>query len=88
MQQSGNISSRDLVGRVASVYLSIPGGRSGTGKITVKVDRCSREVKAMADEEIPHGAPVVVKEHIQGNCYLVEKYSSSEKEAPEAEIKN
>jgi len=88
MQQSGNISSRDLVGRTASVYLSIPGGRSGTGKITVKLDRCSREVKAMADEAIPHGVPVVVKELIQGNCYLVERYSSPEKETPEAEIEN
>lgn len=88
MQQDGNISSKDLVGRIASVYLSIPGGRSGTGKITIKLDRCSREAKAMADEEIPYGTAVVVKEHIQGNCYLVEKYSSPEKEIPESEIKN
>jgi hypothetical protein len=83
MQQSGNINSRDLVGRVASVYLRIPGERSGTGKITVKLERCSREMKAMADEEITRGMAVLIKEHIQGDCYLVEKYSS-----PEAETKS
>lgn len=83
MQQSGNIKSGDLVGRVASVYLRIPGGRSGTGKITVKLDSCSREKKAIADEEINRGTAVLIKEHIQGDCYLVEKYSS-----PEPEIKN
>lgn len=83
MQQSGNINSSDLVGRVASVYLRIPGERSGTGKITVKLDSCSREKKAIADEEISRGTAVLIKEHIQGDCYLVEKYSS-----PEPEIKN
>ena len=88
MQQNGNISNRDLIGRVASVYLRIPGERSGTGKITVKLDRCSREVKAMADKEIPHGTAVVVKEHIQGNCYLVEKYSSPETENKTSQLNN
>jgi len=78
MQASGNINSADLIGRVGSVYLRIPAGRAGSGKITVKLDQCSRETKAMADEEIQHGAAVIVKEHIQGNCYLVEKYSSAE----------
>jgi hypothetical protein len=81
MQQSGNINSVDLVGRVASVYLRIPGERSGTGKITVRLDRCSREMKAMADEEITRGMAVLIKEHIQGDCYLVEKYSSPETES-------
>ncbi len=83
MQQSGNIKSGDLVGRVASVYLRIPGERSGAGKIMVKLDSCSREKKAIADEEISRGTAVLIKEHIQGDCYLVEKYSS-----PEPEIKN
>jgi hypothetical protein len=78
MQQTGNVTHADLIGRSASVYLRIPGKRSGIGKITVKLDRCSREMQAMADEEIGRGMPVIIKEHIQGNCYLVEKYSSPE----------
>ena len=88
MQKNGNINSQDFIGRAASVYLKIPGGRSGTGKITVKLDQCSREAKAMADEEMPHGTAVIIKEHIQGNCYLVEKYSSPKTETPESEIKS
>jgi hypothetical protein len=77
MQQTGNIGSADIVGRVASVYLKIPGERSASGKITVKLQNCSRELRAMADEELPRGTQVIIKEHIQGNCYLVEKYASS-----------
>jgi hypothetical protein len=84
MQKSGNINSADLVGHVASVYLTIPTERSGTGRITVKLNHCSREMKAMADEEIRSGMAVLIKEHIQGDCYLVEKYSSTE-ETPETE---
>ena len=80
MQQSGNINSSDIVGNIASVYLKIPAGRTATGKIIVALDNCSRELKAVADEEINRGAQVLIKAHVQGTCYLVEKYSTPQDE--------
>ncbi len=73
MQQSGNILRSDLIGQKAEVYLAIPAKRSGTGKITVSLPHCTREVKAMSDEEIPRGVPVRIASHLEGDCYLVKK---------------
>jgi membrane protein implicated in regulation of membrane protease activity len=49
------------VGRTGSVYLRVPGGRAGSGKVTVIVQGQSLEVLAMTPHEaIPTGARVRV----------------------------
>jgi magnesium-transporting ATPase (P-type) len=73
MQQSGNISPAEMVGGKGRVYLGVPGKRAGTGKVTVNLPQCTREINAMADEDIERGALVKVLLHLEGNCYLVEK---------------
>jgi hypothetical protein len=73
LQHSGNILPHEYIGHTGTVYLSIPAGRNGSGKVTVTMEGCTREISAVADESIPTGAPVVVKDVIDGKHYLVEK---------------
>lgn len=76
MQQSGNINATDMIGHHATVYLRIPAGRVPGGRITVKMPGCTREVAAMADEELTSGTPVVIDSMIGDNCYLVRKIAN------------
>ena len=72
MQQSGNLESADFIGRRGTVYLSIPGGRSGSGIVTVVLPDRTRQVQARADEAIATGSEVEVLEVIGGG-FLVRK---------------
>jgi hypothetical protein len=62
MQEDGTADERTAIGRSASVYLQIPAGRSGTGKVTVLVSSQLREFDAVTDdgEVIPTGREVTV----------------------------
>ena len=73
LQTSGTVSNRQLIGQIGSVYLSIPGGRSNPGKITVPFNGATRELKAVADEPIPTGSAVVVTELLADSLFLVKK---------------
>ena len=63
MQQSGNITPKDYIGKSGSVYLSIPANRAPGGKATVKLDACTREIDAVSDEPIPTGKTRVGTNH-------------------------
>ncbi|MBP5673378.1 MAG: hypothetical protein J6X49_13395 [Victivallales bacterium] len=71
MQQSGNISPKDYIGKSGSVYLSIPGGRAPGGKAIVKLDACTREIEALSDEPIASGQTITIVQFIGSNTYLV-----------------
>ena len=71
MQQSGNITPKDFIGKTGSVYLSIPGNRSPGGKATIKLDACTREIDAISDEPIPTGKTITIVQAIGNNTYLV-----------------
>jgi hypothetical protein len=73
LQQSGNIHPGELVGQPGVVYLTVPGGKEETGLVTVTIRERARQVKAIAETEIPTGAAVRVKELVGGQRYLVEK---------------
>ncbi len=74
LQHEGSeITTEDYLNRTANVYLSIPKCREGKGKITVNLDKCTREVYAMADEEISSGTPVKIIESIDKKTFIVEK---------------
>ncbi len=74
MQQESNIGSKDIVGCSGIVYLRIP--ENEQGKVTVTVAECTREIKAIADEELKKGIAVDVIKHINGRLYKVIKIES------------
>jgi hypothetical protein len=73
LQHTGNITAKDILGATGTVYLAIPAGRIGTGKVTVSLKECTRQIVAVADEEIPSGASVKIEEMVDGTRYLVRK---------------
>jgi hypothetical protein len=74
MQQESNIGSKDIVGCSGIVYLRIP--ENEQGKVTVTVAERTREIKAVADEELKKGIAVNVIKHINGRLYKVKKIES------------
>jgi len=61
LNAEGNVHIERAVGLPASVYLRIPGKRSGTGKVTVKLQDRTMEYLAMTEGgALPTGAPVMV----------------------------
>lgn len=60
---SGTIDIRNAVGSTAAVYLRIPGGGTGAGKITVEIQGRSLQLPAVTDgDEIITGARVMITE--------------------------
>ena len=74
MQQSGTIEPEALVGCKGSVYLTIPAGRTGEGKVQITVRSAIREYNAMTDgDRLPNEAPIRVVAVLNGHTVLVEK---------------
>lgn len=72
MEQSGNIDSNNAVGCKGNVYLTIPGTRSGEGKVQIGIQGAIREFDAITEgETIPNGTPIRVVEVINENVLLV-----------------
>ena len=71
LQCSGNLEPEALVGCTGTVYLSIPADRKPDGRVTVRLPNCTREVAALADQELSTGSLVRVESLIGNNCYLV-----------------
>ena len=71
MQQSGNITAKDLIGRQGTVYLAIPGGNQGVGKVTVALPRCTRQIKATCDQPLPTGVAVEVVKQLASGVFQV-----------------
>ena len=73
-QQSGTIEPEALVGCKGSVYLTIPAGRTGEGKVQITVRSAIREYNAMTDgDRLPNEAPIRVVAVLNGHTVLVEK---------------
>lgn len=61
LQESGNVSKTNALGKMGNVYLRIPEAGKGMGKINVIVQEQLREFDAVSiDREIPTGAVVRV----------------------------
>jgi amino acid transporter len=72
LQHSGNIPTESLVNRHGVVYLSIPEGKTGKGKVTVSLPKCTRTVNAISETALKTGMPVKVTELLDGNIFVVE----------------
>ncbi len=73
LQHSGNITDHDMAGRTGTVYITIPAGRSASGKVTVSVHGATCEVTAVADTELPTGTGVRLVKVLEPSKFLVEK---------------
>ena len=78
MQQSGNIDVNEAaVGCTGKVYLTIPGERSGEGKVQITIANAVREYIALTDgDTIKTGTPIKVVEVINDSTLLVEELNS------------
>ena len=79
MQQSGNINlQKAAAGCEGKVYLTIPGARSGTGKVQITISGAVREYDAMTDSEEPlkTGVPIRVVDRLDANTLLVEEINT------------
>ena len=78
MQQSGNIDvNKEAVGCTGKVYLTIPGERSGEGKVQITISNAVREYIALTDgDTIKTGTPIKVTEVINDSTLLVEELNS------------
>jgi membrane protein implicated in regulation of membrane protease activity len=57
----GNVRIENALGRPAQVYLSIPGHRAGSGKVTVSIQSRTMEFAAVTSaDELPTGSQVEV----------------------------
>jgi hypothetical protein len=73
MYAEGTIEPGNAVGTTARVYLKIPAGRVGKGKITVSIQGRTAEFSAStAGAEIPTGAEVKVVRQITSDTFEVE----------------
>ena len=77
LQASGNIRIESAVGQVCQVYLRIPSGRSGAGKVQISINNSVREYDALTDgDALPTGTDVKVVEAINATTLLVEPLNS------------
>ena len=76
MQQSGNINlQRSAAGCEGKVYLTIPEGRSGSGKVQITINGAVREYDAVTESDTPlkTGTSIRVVDAIDANTLLVEE---------------
>lgn len=79
LQCSGNIVKKQLVGATATVYVSIPGQRSGRGKITCTAQGQYMEIDAMTDgERIPVDSLVEIREYNEDFAVVAKKTADRE----------
>jgi membrane protein implicated in regulation of membrane protease activity len=72
LQQSGNLQKENIVGKTATVYVSIQPSRSGRGKITLTAQGQFTELDAITDEteKLSAGEQVVITEFQNGTAVV------------------
>ncbi len=72
LSASGNVNIGNAIGQTGTVYLRIPGGFSGSGKVTITVQGRSREIDALTryPEDLATGTQIQVTER-RGSSVVV-----------------
>lgn len=78
LRDYGNINYANAVGKVATVYISIPAKREGQGQVQVVVQGRLREVSAVSDEpeRLAPGTKVIVTKMLDPTTFVVRKSGS------------
>ena len=72
LEHNGAFKIEECVGKTVDVYLRIPGGKRGKGKVQVSLNGSVQEIEAMTDgDDIASGRKVVVVEVVDGGTLLV-----------------
>lgn len=75
LTESGTMDINNAKGQTGTVYLKIPGNRTGIGKVSVDIQGAMREIDAVTDDEELHtGDYILVLDILQNNILLVQKY--------------
>ncbi len=74
LSEDGNIEISNAIFNTGKVYLTIPAGESGQGKIHITIDNSFREINAVTKnlEPLPTGSAIRVVDVIDDNLLLVE----------------
>lgn len=80
LQSNGNVKIGNAVGKVGTVYLTIPSERKATGKIQLVVQGRFVEMDAMTDSEfdLPSGKEIVVEGIVAKTIVLVREIDSTD----------
>lgn len=75
LRSNGNIDNRNAIGTAGKVYLTIPAGRSGEGKVQLILQGSLVERNAVTDsnEALPTGSEIVVTGVSGGTTLVVRK---------------
>ena len=77
LSESGTMDMNNALYQNGEVYLSIPEGKSGPGKIHISIQGSLREMEAITEgEALPNGAKIRVVEILDDNVLLVEPVSN------------
>lgn len=72
LQSNGAFRINDALGKTVDVYLRIPAGRTGQGKVQVSFGGSVQELTAVTDgEAIPSGSKVLITEILSKDTVLV-----------------
>lgn len=76
LQGNGNLDPNNAIGKIGTVYLTVPPKRTGTGKINVLIQERYAEYEAVTngDEELKTASQIKVVGHAGNNVLIVEKY--------------
>lgn len=73
LSKDNSFKINDTLGKTADVYLSIPAGKNGTGKIQISVKGAFHEINAVTEgDRIPTGGKAKVLDIIDNQTVLVE----------------
>lgn len=75
LSHSGTMDLKNAVGKTGEVYLTIPGRRSGTGKVHIQVQGGMRELDALTDDfsDLPSHSRIRVQQTLNDGVLLVTK---------------
>ncbi|MGQ9573756.1 MAG: hypothetical protein ACUVUC_00420 [Thermoguttaceae bacterium] len=80
MKSEGTVRIQHAIGREGTVYLRIPAGRSGAGKVHLNLQNRTMEYAAMTSgPELPTGARVVVVDLISPDTLEVQAVAETER---------
>ncbi len=78
LRDYGNISYANAIGKVATVYITIPPKREAAGQVQVVVQGRMREVSAVSDEpeRLPPRTKVVITKMLDATTFIVKRTRS------------